>query len=152
MEEFYDLQTLPNGVRIVTEHVPAVRSACLGLWVGTGSRHEKAGEGGAAHFIEHMAFKGTERRTARQLAQEMDAIGATVAEGGSMRTRGGTSSRICWSRRKMAGSGIWASPRTRGCPRWSSFCSGTGRKWSSVRSSSTIWTGRCSRRRKNASC
>lgn len=48
MEEFYDLQTLPNGVRIVTEHVPAVRSACLGLWVGTGSRHEKAGEGGAA--------------------------------------------------------------------------------------------------------
>lgn len=46
MEEFYDLQTLPNGVRIVTEHVPAVRSACLGLWVGTGSRHEKAGEGG----------------------------------------------------------------------------------------------------------
>lgn len=54
--------------------------------------------------------------------------------------------------KKMAGSGIWASPRTRGCPRWSSFCSGMGRKWSSVRSSSTIWTGRCSRRRKNASC
>ena len=78
MEEFYDLQTLPNGVRIVTEHVPAVRSACLGLWVGTGSRHEKAGEGGAAHFIEHMAFKGTERRTARQLAQEMDAIGGQI--------------------------------------------------------------------------
>ena len=78
MEEFYDLQTLPNGVRIVTEHVPAVRSACLGLWVGTGSRHEKAGEGGAAHFIEHMAFKGTDRRTARQLAQEMDAIGGQI--------------------------------------------------------------------------
>ena len=78
MEEFYDLQTLPNGVRIVTEHVPAVRSACLGLWGGTGSRHEKAGEGGAAHFIEHMAFKGTERRTARQLAQEMDAIGGQI--------------------------------------------------------------------------
>ena len=78
MEEFYDLQTLPNGVRIVTEHVPAVRSACLGLWVGTGSRHEKAGEGGAAHFIEHMAYKGTERRTARQLAQEMDAIGGQI--------------------------------------------------------------------------
>ena len=76
MEEFYDLQTLPNGVRIVTEHVPAVRSACLGLWVGTGSRHEKAGEGGAAHFIEHMAFKGTDRRTARQLGERLHHQGA----------------------------------------------------------------------------
>lgn len=75
MEEAYNTQVLPNGVRIVTEHVPSVRSASLGIWVGTGSRSEKPGEGGAAHFIEHMVFKGTERRTARQLAQEMDAIG-----------------------------------------------------------------------------
>ena len=78
MEERYETHTLPNGVRIVTEHVPGVRSASLGLWVGTGSRHEKASEGGAAHFIEHMVFKGTERRSARQLAQEMDAIGGQV--------------------------------------------------------------------------
>ena len=78
MQENYQLHTLPNGVRIVAEHVPGVRSASLGLWVGTGSRHEKAGEGGAAHFIEHMAFKGTARRTAQQLAQEMDAIGGQI--------------------------------------------------------------------------
>ena len=78
MEEAYNTQVLPNGVRIVTEHVPSVRSASLGIWVGTGSRSEKPGEGGAAHFIEHMVFKGTERRTARQLAQEMDAIGGQV--------------------------------------------------------------------------
>ena len=78
MEEEYLTHTLPNGVRIVTEHVPAVRSASLGIFVGTGSRDEKPGEGGAAHFIEHMVFKGTERRTARQLAQEMDAIGGQV--------------------------------------------------------------------------
>lgn len=77
MEE-YITHVLPNGVRIVTEHVPAVRSASLGIWVGTGSRHEKTGESGAAHFIEHMVFKGTERRTARELAQEMDAIGGQV--------------------------------------------------------------------------
>ncbi|NCB63829.1 MAG: insulinase family protein [Clostridia bacterium] len=77
MEE-YQIHTLPNGVRIVTEHVPALRSASLGIWVGTGSRSEKPSEGGAAHFIEHMVFKGTARRTAAELAQEMDAIGGQV--------------------------------------------------------------------------
>ena len=71
-------RTLPNGVRILTERVPGVRSACLGIWVGTGSRHEAAGESGAAHFIEHMLFKGTATRTAAQLAEEMDAIGGQV--------------------------------------------------------------------------
>ena len=74
----YEKRTLPNGVRILTEQVPGVRSACLGIWVGTGSRHEKPGEGGAAHFIEHMLFKGTATRTAAQLAEEMDAIGGQV--------------------------------------------------------------------------
>lgn len=75
---YYERLTLPNGVRILTEHVPGVRSASLGIWVGTGSRHEKAGENGAAHFIEHMLFKGTARRTAAQLAEEMDAVGGQV--------------------------------------------------------------------------
>ena len=74
----YERLTLPNGVRILTERVPEVRSASLGIWVGTGSRHEKAGENGAAHFIEHMLFKGTARRTAAQLAEEMDAVGGQV--------------------------------------------------------------------------
>lgn len=78
MEELYQIHTLPNGARIVTEHVPGVRSAALGIWVGTGSRQERPGESGAAHFIEHMTFKGTQRRSARQLAQEMDAIGGQV--------------------------------------------------------------------------
>ena len=70
--------TLPNGVRILTEPVPYVRSAALGIWVGTGSRHETAGENGAAHFIEHMLFKGTKTRSAGDLAGEMDAIGGQV--------------------------------------------------------------------------
>lgn len=74
----YQKITLPNGVRIITEQVSNVRSVSLGIWVGTGSRHEKAGENGAAHFIEHMVFKGTVRRTAAQLAQEMDAIGGQI--------------------------------------------------------------------------
>lgn len=70
--------TLPNGVRFFTEHVPAVSSAALGIWVGTGSREEKASENGAAHFIEHMLFKGTNTHTAREMAQRMDAIGGQI--------------------------------------------------------------------------
>ena len=74
----YEKRTLPNGVRILTEHVPAVRSAALGIYVGAGSRQEKAAENGAAHFIEHMLFKGTARRTAAALAGEMDAVGGQI--------------------------------------------------------------------------
>ena len=74
----YEKRTLHNGVRILTEHVPAVRSAALGIYVGAGSRQEKAAENGAAHFIEHMLFKGTARRTAADLAGEMDAVGGQI--------------------------------------------------------------------------
>ena len=74
----YEKIVLPNGARILTKRVPGVRSAALGIWVGTGSRHEGAGESGAAHFIEHMLFKGTARRTAGELAEEMDAVGGQV--------------------------------------------------------------------------
>jgi len=72
------LQTLPNGVRVVTERIDTVRSAAIGIWIGTGSRYEKAGEGGAAHFIEHMLFKGTEQRSAADIAMETDAIGGQI--------------------------------------------------------------------------
>ena len=69
---------LPNGARILTEEVPGARSAALGFYVGVGSRHERPSENGAAHFIEHMLFKGTHRRSAAQLARDMDAIGGQV--------------------------------------------------------------------------
>ncbi len=70
--------TLPNGVRIVWEKVPHVRSAAVGIWVGVGSRYERRSEGGAAHFIEHMLFKGTSRYSAGDLAGIMDAIGGQI--------------------------------------------------------------------------
>ncbi len=70
--------TLPNGARLLTEEIPGSRSAALGFFVGVGSRHEEPRENGAAHFIEHMLFKGTARRTAAQLAMDMDAIGGQV--------------------------------------------------------------------------
>lgn len=69
---------LPSGVRILTERIPHVRSAAVGIWVGIGSRFEAASENGAAHFIEHMLFKGTDRRSAAELAEQMDHIGGQV--------------------------------------------------------------------------
>lgn len=71
----YEIITLPNGLRIASEHMSAVRSAAVGIWVGVGSRMEKVSEAGSAHFIEHMLFKGTETHSASELAGRMDAIG-----------------------------------------------------------------------------
>lgn len=70
--------TLPNGAKLLTEFVPGARTAALGFFVGTGSRHERAAESGAAHFIEHMSFKGTQRKDAGALARETDAIGGQI--------------------------------------------------------------------------
>lgn len=74
----YEKLVLPNGVRIVYERIDHVRSASMGVWIASGSRHEKAAECGMSHFIEHMVFKGTGKRTAAQLAEEMDAIGGQI--------------------------------------------------------------------------
>ena len=74
----YSLTTLPNGIRIVTEHVPYVQSVALGIWVDTGARDESPEVAGISHFIEHLLFKGTEKRTAQQIAEEFDAIGGQL--------------------------------------------------------------------------
>ncbi|MCL2827684.1 MAG: insulinase family protein [Oscillospiraceae bacterium] len=70
--------TLPNGVRMIHEHIPHVRSVSIGLWLGVGSRYERLEEGGASHYIEHLLFKGTKHRTAAQLAEDMDQIGGQI--------------------------------------------------------------------------
>ena len=74
----YEKRTLPNGVRMVYEHMPHVRSAAIGVWIGVGSRYESPSDAGSAHFIEHMLFKGTAQHTASELAEHMDAIGGQV--------------------------------------------------------------------------
>ncbi len=66
---------LPNGLTILTEAMPAVRSVSMGIWVKTGSRQESEEENGISHFIEHMVFKGTKNRSAEQIAREADSIG-----------------------------------------------------------------------------
>lgn len=69
------IETLANGVTIVTESMDHVRSVAVGIWLAAGSRHESAKENGLAHFLEHMVFKGTENRTAEEIAREGDSLG-----------------------------------------------------------------------------
>jgi predicted Zn-dependent peptidase len=69
---------LDNGIRIVSHEMPEHRSASLGIWVENGSRHESRQQNGISHFIEHLLFKGTERRSAAQIAEEMDAVGGVL--------------------------------------------------------------------------
>src|SRR2546421_463916 len=68
-------EVLDNGVRVVTERIPSVRSVSIGIWVDVGSRDEQPGEEGFSHFIEHMVFKGTRRRSAEAISREIDALG-----------------------------------------------------------------------------
>ncbi|MCB2128492.1 MAG: insulinase family protein [Rhodobacteraceae bacterium] len=72
------LTTLPNGFRIVTERMPGLASASLGVWLTAGGRHERAEQNGIAHFLEHMAFKGTKRRSALQIAEEIEDVGGYI--------------------------------------------------------------------------
>ncbi len=72
------LHTLPNGFRIVTEAMPGLQSASIGLWVEAGGRHETPEQNGIAHFLEHMAFKGTRRRSALRIAEEIEDVGGYI--------------------------------------------------------------------------
>jgi predicted Zn-dependent peptidase len=76
--EPHRLTTLPTGERIVSEHIDAVRSAAIGIWIGAGSRDETHGKAGVSHFIEHLLFKGTERFDAVQIAELFDAMGGEL--------------------------------------------------------------------------
>lgn len=73
-----EMHTLSNGLRVVTEHMPGLESASIGLWVSAGGRHERSEQNGIAHFLEHMAFKGTARRSALQIAEEIEDVGGYI--------------------------------------------------------------------------
>ncbi|MCX8227168.1 MAG: pitrilysin family protein, partial [Sulfitobacter sp.] len=69
---------LSNGFRIVTEHMPGLASASIGVWVSAGARHESVNQNGIAHFLEHMAFKGTAKRTSLQIAEAIEDVGGYI--------------------------------------------------------------------------
>jgi predicted Zn-dependent peptidase len=72
----YDFTTLPNGLRVITETMPSLRSVAMGCWVDTGTRDENGNEAGVSHFLEHLLFKGSEKLSAREVNETLDAIGA----------------------------------------------------------------------------
>jgi predicted Zn-dependent peptidase len=74
----HELTTLSGGERVVTEHVPSVRSVALGFWVGAGSRDEPTAKAGVSHFIEHLLFKGSNRYSAQQIAEIFDELGGEL--------------------------------------------------------------------------
>jgi predicted Zn-dependent peptidase len=76
--EQHELSTLPSGERVISEHVPNVRSVSLGFWIGTGSRDETDARAGVSHFIEHLLFKGTSTHTAQEIAEIFDGLGGEL--------------------------------------------------------------------------
>ncbi|MFC1555608.1 M16 family metallopeptidase [candidate division KSB1 bacterium] len=74
----YNKTTLPNGIRVVSEYMPHVRSVTLGAWINTGSRDETAESSGICHFMEHLVFKGTEKRSTVQIAESLESVGGNL--------------------------------------------------------------------------
>ncbi|MGC2133996.1 MAG: insulinase family protein, partial [Xanthobacteraceae bacterium] len=73
-----EVTTLKSGINVVTDTMPHLETASLGVWVNSGSRDERRDEHGISHLLEHMAFKGTRRRSARQIAEEIEAVGGDL--------------------------------------------------------------------------
>ena len=74
----YEITTLDNGIRVITETVNHVQFFSMGIWVGVGSRYEAESQWGITHFIEHMMFKGTEKRTAEEISKAIDEVGGQL--------------------------------------------------------------------------
>jgi len=72
------ITTLPSGLRVATDRMDSVETVSLGVWAGVGTRHETKEHNGVAHLLEHMAFKGTQRRSARQIAEEIESVGGLL--------------------------------------------------------------------------
>ena len=93
--------SLPSGLAVVTDTTPQLKTAAIGVFVAAGSRHERAGEHGLSHLLEHMAFKGTRRRSAREIAEEIEDVGGDLnAETGVEQT--GYFARVLGERRRLS--------------------------------------------------
>ncbi len=73
-----ELSTLEGGLRVASDAMPELETAAIGVWVDAGARNESPAQGGVSHLLEHMAFKGTERRSARAIAEEVEAVGGQI--------------------------------------------------------------------------
>ena len=78
MSNITKLTTLPGGLRVATCEMPQAQTAAMGIWASVGGRHEPAALNGISHFIEHMLFKGTEKRSAKRIMQEIEGVGGDM--------------------------------------------------------------------------
>ena len=78
MNREINISKLPNGLTVVSDRISNVESISLGLWVRAGARYERSSENGVAHFLEHMLFKGTERRTSKDIVEEIESVGGSI--------------------------------------------------------------------------
>ena len=81
-----EITRLRNGITVITHAMPHLETAALGIWVKAGARDERAEENGIAHFLEHMAFKGTRRRSAQAIAEEIESAGGEINAATGMET------------------------------------------------------------------
>ncbi len=81
-----EVTKLANGLRVVSYHMPHVETVSLGVWIAAGARHEREAEHGISHLLEHMAFKGTEQRSARDIAEQIEAVGGELNAATSLET------------------------------------------------------------------
>ena len=81
-----DVTKLPSGLTVITDTMPHLETAALGVWAGVGGRDEKPNEHGISHLLEHMAFKGTKRRSSREIVEEIEAVGGDLNAGTSTET------------------------------------------------------------------
>ena len=77
-KSFFNKSILDNVITVISEHIDSVRSVSIGIWIKTGSRAEKSSENGIAHFLEHMVFKGTKKRSPLKIAQSMESLGGSL--------------------------------------------------------------------------
>ena len=87
-----EITRLPSGLTVITDAMPHLQTASMGIWVGSGSRDELHNEHGISHLLEHMAFKGTKRRSARQIAEEIEQVGGDINAATSSETTAYTAS------------------------------------------------------------
>ena len=73
-----NITTLPNGLQVATQTMPASQTVAVGIWCGVGARHEPARIGGISHFLEHLLFKGTKTRSARRISEEVEGVGGDL--------------------------------------------------------------------------
>ncbi|MFZ0767022.1 MAG: pitrilysin family protein, partial [Bradyrhizobium sp.] len=81
-----EVTKLPSGLTVITDTMPHLQTAALGVWAGVGGRDEKPSEHGISHLLEHMAFKGTTRRSSREIVEEIEAVGGDLNAGTSTET------------------------------------------------------------------